>query len=183
MKARVEYTIDYCSENGDDQRGRVIVHPQSGGRVQGTWLCEGGMGSGTELDENTTTCWDDEQAEFIVDGPEICQGIGIFDCDIEFDQYGHPIVENVVFVEESQEPDGPKIKIKVTLRPKKVVVEYKGQTHSARWRERDGMDGELFEIDGNANLCQAALTAWYKEREFSLTEEELVELGGGWWAV
>ena len=99
MRARVEFTCDYMSKSGDDQKGRVIVTPQdgSGGRLHGIWGCDGGMGTGTELDENTTICWTDEQAEKIVDCTDICQGIGTFDCDIECD--GWPEVENVEWVE------------------------------------------------------------------------------------
>ena len=85
MKARVEFTLDWQSRNGDDQKGRVIIHPQDGsnGRVHGSWSCKGGMGQGTDLDENTTTCWTDEQAELIIDRADICREIGTYDCDIE----------------------------------------------------------------------------------------------------
>jgi len=74
------------------------------------------------------------------------------------------------------------MKIKVTERPKRVEIERNGQTHSARWRERGGNDGELYDVVGNESLCKAALTAWCGEREFELTDEELAARGGGWWS-
>lgn len=74
------------------------------------------------------------------------------------------------------------IKIRVTLRPQKVVVERNGQTHSARWRQRDGNDGELYDVTGDESICKAALTAWCGEREFEITDEELALRGGGWWS-
>ena len=101
MRARVEYTCDYMSKNGDDQHGRIIITPQdgSGGRLHATWRCEGGKGKGADLDENTTTCWDDEEADLILDSNDICQGIGTFDCDIGEDDNGWPTVTNVQWIE------------------------------------------------------------------------------------
>ncbi len=74
------------------------------------------------------------------------------------------------------------MKITVTERPQRVTVERNGQTHTARWRQRGGNDGELFEVEGDEHLLRAALTAWYGERTFELTDTELHQRGGGWWA-
>jgi len=74
------------------------------------------------------------------------------------------------------------IKCKVTERPQRVTAEYNGQTHTARWRQRGGNDGELFEVQGDEYLLKAVLTAWTGQREFELTEQELHQQGGGWWA-
>jgi hypothetical protein len=74
------------------------------------------------------------------------------------------------------------VKCKVSESPKTVSVERNGQAHHARWRQRGGNDGELFEVQGDENLLRAVLTAWDGEREFELTDQELVARGDGWWA-
>ena len=73
------------------------------------------------------------------------------------------------------------MKCTVSLRPQRVTVRRKGFLHSARWRQRGGNDGELFEIEGNKWLLHAVLTAWTGQREFEITDEQLGEQGGGWW--
>jgi hypothetical protein len=101
MRAKVEYTCDYQSEDGNDQRGQTTVYPEdgSGGRVHATWSCTGGMGDGAELVENTTA-WSDEEAEELVNSTDICQGVGTFLCDIGTDKHGWSTVENVEWVKE-----------------------------------------------------------------------------------
>ena len=74
------------------------------------------------------------------------------------------------------------MKIEVSLRPKRVTVTRNGQIHSARWRDRDGNDGELYDVNGTQNLLKAALTAWSGERHFQLTDDELAARSGGWWS-
>lgn len=101
MRARVEYACDFMSENMNDQHGHIIVTPQdgSGGHLHGTWLCKGGKGKGAVLDENTTL-WDNDEAELILDSADLCQGIGTYDCDIDWDENGYPAVANVVWIHE-----------------------------------------------------------------------------------
>ena len=74
------------------------------------------------------------------------------------------------------------MKCKVTERPQRVEVEREGQTHTARWRQVDGNEGELFEAEGDESLLRAVLVAWDGKGEFELTDEELSEQGGGWWS-
>jgi len=73
------------------------------------------------------------------------------------------------------------MKCEITERPQRVTVVREGVTHTARWRQHGGNDGELFEVHGDKSLLQAVMVAWLGERNFELTDEELVERGGGWW--
>ena len=72
--------------------------------------------------------------------------------------------------------------VKITERPRTVTVVRDGQTHTGRWHECVGNDGQLYDTHGDFNLLRAALTAWDGDNEFELTDEELADRGGGWWA-
>ena len=73
------------------------------------------------------------------------------------------------------------MEITVTLSPKRVTVTRNGQQHHARWRDRNGNDGELYDVSGSQNLLKGVLTAWNGERHFQLTDDELAARSGGWW--
>lgn len=73
-------------------------------------------------------------------------------------------------------------RVTITERPKRVTIFHNGVTHTSRWRESGGNDGELFEVQGSASLLKAALTAWDGPNEFELTDEELAQRSGGWWS-
>lgn len=86
MKAKVNYTQDWTSENGDDQIGRIIIDPESGGRVSASWECRGGKGRGARLLENTSQ-WTDEFCEKVLDTADLCQGIGEYIVEITEEEY------------------------------------------------------------------------------------------------
>lgn len=94
MKVRVNYTCDFYSEDGMDQHGRVILEPESGGRVTATWDCRGGKGRGCELRENTTE-WTDEFADRVLDSCDLCQGIGEFVVEVTANDTPWPEIELV----------------------------------------------------------------------------------------
>jgi len=73
------------------------------------------------------------------------------------------------------------MKITVSERPQRITVERDGHTHTARWRQRGGNDGEFFEVQGSESILRAAMAAWSGQKEFDFTDEDLVKFGGGWW--
>jgi len=75
------------------------------------------------------------------------------------------------------------VKCKITERPKRITVERNGKTHTARWRQQGGNDGELFEVEGDHGLLRAVFTAWDGPNEFELTDQKADERGGGWWSA
>lgn len=100
MQVKVEYTQDYCSRSGDDQNGRVIVTTPTG-RIHARWECEGGMGSGATVDENTTTEYTDDEADDIVNCTDICQGVGDYEGDLHTDEYGWWTLTDVQWPQEA----------------------------------------------------------------------------------
>lgn len=75
------------------------------------------------------------------------------------------------------------IEIQVSEDPNIIEVKYKNQVHSASWSTDDESgDGALDNVNGDINLLQAAMIAWDGKPKFSLTENELTEMGGGWWS-
>ena len=93
MQLTIEYTCDYC--NGDDQSGRIIVGTPSG-RISATWSCEGGMGEGAEVVENTSSLTDSE-ADDLVNCSDICQGIGKYTAILTKDEHGWCRLTDVVW--------------------------------------------------------------------------------------
>jgi hypothetical protein len=74
------------------------------------------------------------------------------------------------------------IKVSITENPNgvsgSVLVVYDGKTHRANWRQ----DETLSRVVGDEYLLKAVMTAWEGVNEFSLTERELEQRGGGWWS-
>ena len=99
MRAKVNYTCDWFSKSGDDQTGRILIDPDSGGRVSATWECRGGKGRGAVLLENTSQ-WTDEFCEAVLDTADLCQGIGEFIVEIEEGEYEWPDIELVEYIGE-----------------------------------------------------------------------------------
>ena len=103
VRVRIEYTCDRITKNGDNQRGRIIVTTPTG-VIKAKWSCTGGRGDGSEVVSNTTTEFDDDLADELVNNPEICQGIGVYDADVVEGDYGWLDVENVTWVDPPAEP-------------------------------------------------------------------------------
>ena len=97
MRAKVNYTCDWASKNGDDQIGQIIIEPESGGRVSASWECRGGKGRGAELLENTSQ-WSDEYCEIVLDTADLCQGNGEFVVEITEGEYGWPDIQLVEWI-------------------------------------------------------------------------------------
>jgi len=96
MKATVENIVDWTSENGDDQIGHTKVTTPTG-YIFATWKCEGGMGGGVDVLENTTDEFDDDEAWQLLDSPSIYWGHGVYAGEIERDR-GHFDLVNVDWV-------------------------------------------------------------------------------------
>ena len=71
------------------------------------------------------------------------------------------------------------VKIVVTERPNTVRVEYRGEVHTARWRNEE----RLLDVKGDEGILRAAMVAWCGEKAWVLEDTELARRGGGWWAV
>lgn len=97
MRAKVNYTCDWASDDGDDQTGHITIEPSGGGKVTATWECRGGKGRGTELRENTTQ-WTDEFAEIVLDTADLCQGQGEFIVEIEEGKWQWPDITLIEWI-------------------------------------------------------------------------------------
>ena len=98
MRVTINYTCDWVSENGDDSHGPVTITTPTG-KIEGRWSCTGGMGDGTTPISNTAKEFDSLKAEKILDCSDLCQGIGAYDADLNEDEFGWAILENVVWHE------------------------------------------------------------------------------------
>jgi rubrerythrin len=82
----------------------------------------------------------------------------------------------------SESTETKPIRVSITENPDDVsgsiLVIYNGKTHSANWQQ----DETLNRVVGDEYLLKAAMTAWEGANEFSLTERELEQRGGGWWS-
>ena len=97
MRAKVNYTCDWASENSDDQIGRILIDPESGGRVSATWECRGGKGRGAVMVENTSQ-WSEEFCEKVLDTADLCQGSGEYAAEITEGEYEWPDIELVEWI-------------------------------------------------------------------------------------
>ncbi len=68
--------------------------------------------------------------------------------------------------------------IRVTEDPNTVVVVYGGKTHKGEWDDNQ----DVFNAEGDEDILKAAMMAWSGEDQFTLTPDELEELGGGFWS-
>lgn len=71
------------------------------------------------------------------------------------------------------------VTIQVTENPERVTVTFQGKTSSANWADEE----RLKNVKGDEHILRAAMSAWNGEvGPFTMTADQLAELGGGHWA-